>query len=74
MTHDLDARTLVEAFTLPGSDAEAAYRAALEGVDVGRTTPAALDELAGVLIEGLGWDPALAAAATAQVARIAEVA
>jgi hypothetical protein len=71
MTRTLDTRTLAEAFTLPGSEAEDAYRAALETRERLRTTPESLDELARVLVEGLGWDPALAEAATAQVVRIA---
>jgi hypothetical protein len=73
MTRTLDTRTLAEAFTLPGSKAEAIYRAALETRDRLRMTPDVLDGLARVLVEGLGWDPALAEAATAQVARIASV-
>jgi hypothetical protein len=73
LTRTLDARTLAEAFTLPGSAAEAAFREALEGRGELRTTPAALDELALVLVDGLGWDPALADAAVGQVARIAGV-
>jgi hypothetical protein len=73
MTRTIDTRTLAEAFTLPGSEAEAVYRAALETPERLRMTPDVLDELTGVLVEGLGWDPALADAATAQVARIASV-
>jgi hypothetical protein len=71
MTRTLDARTLVEAFTLPGSDAELSYREALEGHQELHTTAEALDEFAQILTEGLGWDTAFAEAATALVARVA---
>ena len=70
MTHELDARVLVEAFVLPGSDAEAAYRGLLEGRTESSTTPSAVAELARLLVDELGWAPAMAAEAVAQVARI----
>jgi hypothetical protein len=73
MTRTPDVRALVEAFTLPGSNAESAYRAALEGREPLRTTPDVLDAFARTLVEGLGWEPDLADVATDQVARLAGI-
>jgi hypothetical protein len=67
----LDAGELAAAFVAPGSYEEAAYRRALEG-EVGLvTSPGVLLELATLLIERLGWDPAMAEHAVTHVARIA---
>jgi hypothetical protein len=73
MTRELDVRLLVEAFTLPGSDAEATYRAALEGREPVSTTAVAVAELARVLVVELGWEPAIAELAVAQVEQVTGV-
>jgi predicted nucleic acid-binding protein len=70
MTRELDVRLLVEAFTLPGSDAEATYREALEGREAVSATALAVAELARVLVAALGWEPAMAELAVAQVKRV----
>jgi hypothetical protein len=70
MTRELGVRLLVEAFTLPGSDAEATYREALEGREAASTTAIAVAELARVLVAELGWEPAMAQLAVAQVEQV----
>jgi hypothetical protein len=61
---------LVAAFTLPGDDAEAAYRMALEGrLDLRRDVDA-LARFGRILVQDLGWDRGHAEAAIAQVVRI----
>lgn len=67
----LGAAELASAFVAPGSEEEAAYRRALEGVDDLVTSPAVLLELATLLVEALRWDPAMAEHAVSHVARAA---
>jgi predicted nucleic acid-binding protein len=70
MTRELDVRLLVEAFTLPGSDAEATYREALEGREPVSATAFTVAELARVLVAELGWEPAMVELAVAQVEQV----
>jgi putative PIN family toxin of toxin-antitoxin system len=69
----LDTNILISAFIFPGGPPESAYRAALDGRVELVTSPPLLAELGRVLTDKFGWEPALAAAAVAQVARIAMV-
>lgn len=72
MTVVLDTTTLVEAFTFPGSAAESAYRAVLEGRTELLTSPSRLAEL-GRALHVLGWDPVRVEGAVAQLVRVSRI-
>ena len=69
----LDAGALVSAFVIPGSDAEATYRRALEGDTALVTTRGTLLSFATLLTDRFGWDPAMAAHAVMHVASAVEI-
>lgn len=68
----LDTPTLVSAFTFPGSAAETAYRAVLEGRIEMIASPALLAEL-GRALARLDWDPGLVEDAVALLLRTSRI-
>jgi len=68
-----DTNVLVSAFVFPGGAPETVFRHALTGRIRIVTSPALLAELGRVLVDKLGLEPDLAAAAVAQVARVGDV-